>query len=391
MRLWMIYLYRNFTRNRLRTAITAAAVALPIIIYVLSTAVIHGVNRYLENSVQQIRLVTLHKTSMVNPLPPGYRRKIEALDPDRKRILSVCGTQWIGGQIKDNPNPLSTLAVDADTFLPTFPEYELTPDQCKQWREDRQAIVVGRSTAEQFGWKVGDRISIMPTLPPYVPMEFHIIADSGRAVDNLTNFCRWDYYDESLKRELPGASSHVGFFFIKCATQEDLSRFRTAVDALFAGTPDATKTMDEKTFMSEFINQQFNLPRNLAILSAVTVFVAIMAAANTMGMNFRDRLNEFATLKSLGFAQRFAFALIQTESLVVCAAGGVVGAAIPYIIFTHTPVKEFVLPVIQQLQVGLGVCGQAVAISLGIGLIAGFWPALSAGRMRVTDALRSLE
>ena len=36
----LIYLYRNLTRNMLRTLLTCAAVALPIMIYVLSTAVI---------------------------------------------------------------------------------------------------------------------------------------------------------------------------------------------------------------------------------------------------------------------------------------------------------------------------------------------------------------
>lgn len=390
MSLWFTYLLRNLTRNIPRTCITCAAVALPIVIYVLSTSVIDGVERYLDNSVKQIRLAVLHKNSIVNPLPAGYRRKIESLDPDRTRLRFVCSMQWIGGQVQDDPTPLSTLAVDPDTFLDTFPEYELTEEQRRQWASDRQAIMVGRGTADQFGWKVGDRITLKPSVPPYGDMEFHVVAHSGDAPDTVTNFCRWDYYNEKMKT-LGGMDSRVGFFFVKCATQADLDHFRGAIDAQFAGTPDETKTMDEKTFMSEFINQQFNLPRNLTILSAVTVFVAIMAAANTMGMNFRDRLNEFATLKSLGFAQQFGFALIQGESLLVCLLGGVVGAALPYAVFTHTPARDWVVPVIQHLTVQLSVCGKAVLISLGIGLIAGFWPAWSAGRMHVVNALRSLE
>src|SRR5947208_15321918 len=111
----------------------------------------------------------------------------------------------------------------------------------------------------------------------------------------------------------------VAFYFVKCASKEDLDYYRTAIDKEFAQSPDETKTQDEKSFMNEFVTQQFNLPRNLMILASVTVFVAIMAAANTMSMNFRDRLNEFATLKSLGFSRSFAMMLIGSESLLLCA------------------------------------------------------------------------
>jgi len=125
----LIYLYKNLTRNILRTLMTCAAVALPIIIYVLSTAVIDGLNQFLDNSAKQLRLVTMHKTSFINPLPAGYRAKIESLDPTKRRITSVCGVRWIGGKIEDFPMPLSTLAVDMDTFPVTYPDEQLTVEE----------------------------------------------------------------------------------------------------------------------------------------------------------------------------------------------------------------------------------------------------------------------
>src|SRR5207248_7975633 len=120
-------------------------------------------------------------------------------------------------------------------------------------------------------------------------------------------------------------------------------------------------------------------------------FVAIMAAANTMSMNFRDRLNEFATLKSLGFSRRFAMMLIGSESLLLCAAGGVAGAMIPFVAFTWTPLKDFTVPLIQHLEIHPIVCVKATAIAVLIGLTAGLWPAWLAFRMHVVNALRSLE
>lgn len=390
MNLRLVYLHRNLTRNKLRTALTAAAVALPLMIYVLSTAVVRGIEDYLDNSVKQLRLAVQHKGSLIYYLPSGYRARIRALDPEGKRLLSICGLRWIGGQAPGHRRPLSTLAADHETFLQTFPDYELTPEQLHQWMTDRQAIIVGRDTAAHFGWKVGDRITIRPSLPPYTLMEFHVVSTAEKATDTLTLFFRMDYLQEELKK-YAALEGRVGFYFIKCATEADLKEFREKIDAEFAGSIDETRTVDEKTFMNEFISQQFNLPRTLTILSALTVFVAMLAAANTMGMNFRDRLNEFASLKAIGFGSGFSISLIQLESLVICAVGGLVGAATPYVAFAYTPLRNVSLPIIQTLNIDPRVCMESLIVAATIGAVAGAWPAWMAARLKVVHALRALE
>jgi putative ABC transport system permease protein len=392
LRLKLLYLYRNLTRNPLRALLTCAAVALPIMIYVLSTAVIDGVERYLDNSAKQLRLAVTNKASMVIPLPIAYRAKIEALDPTRERILAVNSLAWIGGAVEDDPRPLSTLAVDHDTFQLTFNEYLRDEKEREAWLRSRRAIVLGSGTARQFGWKVGDRITIRPSVPPYVPMEFEVVSTSEdeEIIDRITNFCRMDYLDEKLKEE-GFESGWVNNLFLKCATPEDLEHFRRAVDAQFANAVNQTVTLDEKTFMNQFFEQQFNLSRNLTILSAVTVFVAIMAAMNTMSMNLRDRINEYATLRALGFGSTLILLLVQLESLVVCGLGGVLGAFIPYAAFRWSPLRDITIPVIQTLDVRPVVCMAAVGIALLVGLVAGLWPAWSAARLKVVGALRNLE
>jgi putative ABC transport system permease protein len=385
-----VYLYRNLTRNVRRTILTCLAVALPIVIFVLSVAVIDAIEAYFENSVKQLRLVVMHKASMVADLPSGYRTKIEAMDPGRMRLRSVCAIDWIGGKVEGNPQQLSTLGADVDTFVATFPEYDLAQDEIDAWLRDRQAIIVGRATAEQFGWKKGDRVTIRPSLPPYSPMEFRIVSTAPNAQDPVTNWFRRDYLQEKRK-EAGFPEGYTGFFFIKCATQTDLDYFRTAIDELFARSPDETRTQDEKTFMNEFITQQFNLPRNLAILASVTVFVAVMAAANTMAMNFRDRSNEVAVLKSLGFSGGLILAQVLAESLLLCGVGGLGGAFVPWFAFMHTPLRNVTIPIIMHLDISLVVCAQALLISLGIGVVAAVWPSWLALRMKVVSALRNLE
>lgn len=392
MPLRLIYLYRNLTRNKQRTLLTCAAVALPMIIFVLSTAVVTGVQAFLDNSAKQLRLAVTHKASIINPLPEGHGRKIRSLDPTGTRLRAACGMRWIGGKIQNDTRPVSTLAVDAEEFLAAFDDFHLTDEEKAAWLRDRQAIIVGRGTAAQFGWKVGDRITIRSSVPPYSQLEFHVVSTAERATDPNTNWCHRSYYDEDLKKNLPDAPlGLVSFFFVKCGSKADLDFFRVEIDKLFAKSTDETKTQDEKAFMNEFITQQFDLPRNLTILSIVTVFVAVMAATNTMTMNFRDRFNEYATLKALGFGGGYVFAMIEAESLGLCVIGGIIGALIPYVAFMHTPLGNYQVPFIQHLYIRPNVCINAVLISFAIGLTAAIWPAVQALRMKVVSALRNLE
>jgi putative ABC transport system permease protein len=387
-KLQIIYLTRNFTRNPLRTVLTGVAVALPIVIFVLSTAVIDGIHRFLDNSSQQLRLVVVNRASIVELLPEGYRTKIEALDPTRP--VYACGQRWLGGQLENDPRPLSTLAADPDSFPRVFPDYLLRPGELQAWQSDRQALIVGHGTAMQFGWKVGDRITINPSVPPYVPLQFHVVSDAPDAVDTFTLFCRRDYIRELLKQQ-HYLEDRVSLFFVKCTTAADLAYYRTAIDRQFTNSPDETQTQDEKTFMDQMISQQFDLPRNLSILSAITVLVAMLAAANTMSMNFRDRLGEYAALKSVGFGARVVLGIIQSESLMVCGVGGLLGALGPYIAFTYTPLREFTVPLIQQVVVRPIVCLEALGIALAIGVLAGAWPSWLAARLRPVEAFRLLE
>ncbi len=389
--LYWIYLIRNLTRNIRRTLLTSAAVALPIVIFVLSTSVISALNSYLDNAAKQMRLIVTHKTSFINPLPSGYRYKIEALDPERKELTAVCGMHWLGGKVENDPRLLSTLAVDKDNLEACYPDYHFTQEEMDAWHRDRQAAILGPETAKQFGWKLGDRITITPSLPPYTPMEFHVISTAEHASDPVTSWIRLDYYFDALKEHGFHGDEWIGFFVIKCNSIAGLDHYRRAIDELFANYPDPTKTRDEKSFVNEFIAQQFNLPRNLAILASLTVFVAIMAAMNTMSMNIRDRINEVATMKSLGFSSRSVFVQILIESMMLCVSGGFVGALIPYGLFHWTPLGSMTIPVIQALDIPLLVCMKAVLIAVGIGILSALWPAWLGAKLNVVTALRYLE
>ena len=83
--------------------------------------------------------------------------------------------------------------------------------------------------------------------------------------------------------------------------------------------------------------------------------------------------------------------MIQSESLVLCVLGGVLGALGPYIAFTYTPLRTWTIPMIQTLEIRPLVCAYAIAIAAGIGGVAAAWPSVLAVRLRAVQAFRLLE
>src|SRR3972149_2244298 len=168
-------LMQNLKRNPLRTMLTAAAFALPMAVFVAAISLVVVLVKMAAHNEQELRLGVRQKTSLTNLLPEGMRRKIEALDPDRKTLRAVCGMRWFGGRVPDTQNTLTSLAADADTFPTVYSDVRMTGDGTARWMNEKTACVAGCATAEQYGWKVGDRINLESTVPPYLTLEFRII------------------------------------------------------------------------------------------------------------------------------------------------------------------------------------------------------------------------
>ncbi len=111
----------------------------------------------------------------------------------------------------------------------------------------------------------------------------------------------------------------------------------------------------------------------------------LLVAGNTMAQSVRERTNELAVLKTLGFNGGQVLALVLAESCLIACLGGGIGFAIgAFLVSLGDPTKG-ALPIfyIPTQQIVLG-----VALIFILGLVTGALPALQARRLRIVDALR---
>src|SRR5581483_1930406 len=201
-------------------------------------------------------------------------------------------------------------------------------DQWRTFLEDREGAIVGRKTANKFGWKVGDRIPIKGTIFTG-NWEFNIraIYDGKRPQDDTTQFFfHWARLNEVLKsRGARSWTDMVGWYTLRISNPDDAARIVKTIDEEFANSPWETKTETEKAFIASWVKQMGNIEFLILTIGGVVFFTLLLVTGNTMAIAVRERVRELAVLKAIGYSDASVLLLVLAESLVIAALGGGAG------------------------------------------------------------------
>ena len=102
----------------------------------------------------------------------------------------------------------------------------------------------------------------------------------------------------------------------------DIANISTAVDNLFKNSSAETKTETEKAFYQSFISMSSALIKAMNVVSFVIIGIILLVLANTMAMTARERITEYAVMKTLGFGGKHLIGLIAGEALLIAILGG---------------------------------------------------------------------
>jgi putative ABC transport system permease protein len=128
-----------------------------------------------------------------------------------------------------------------------------------------------------------------------------------------------------------------------------------------------------------------NIQLLMMTIGSVVFFTLLLVTGNTMAIAVRERTRELAVLKAVGFSDAFVLGMVIAETMIVAAVGGGLGLGLAKLLTLRGDPTGGLLPffVLSHDSVVVG-----LLLALGVGLVAGFLPALSAARLRVVDALR---
>ncbi len=377
---------RNLSRNRFRAALTALAVAIAIVAFLLLRTVTWAWASGAEFAAKD-RVVTRHKVTFVMTLPKRYVEDVR----NSPHVKAVTWANWFGGKDPQHDHEFfSTLAVDPESYFGVYDELSVPPDQLDTWKHDRQGAIVGDVLAKKLGWKVGDKIRLESGI---FPGEWQFTVDSiyqttARSMDRSTLLFHWAYMNDSLP---VARRDEVGWIVSRVDEPGRSADVGVALDRVFDDRDTQTRSQDERSFNASFLGMFSAILKAMDIVSAVILVIMTLILGNTIAMGVRERTSEYGVLRAIGFLPSHVAIWVVGESLVLGALGGLLGVGLAWP-FVNLVIGRFIeenmgsfFPYFRLVPENMIL---AIALSALLGGAAAVLPAWRASQLRVVDAVR---
>lgn len=332
--------------------------------------------------LQGRRVIVMARTSFFERLPVAYLSRIEET-PGAEHVapFDFLMVHW-----KDSrPENMTELnATDADSFVEVCAEARPPGDQLAAWKADPRGSVVGPVLMEKYGWTVGQRLVLRAPVPGGV-VETTI---RGVLSDRLWHGV---IIHRKYLENLTGERGKVAFFWVLSSSRSAVAPLTAEIERRFDNAPVPIRAMTEKQWQLEAMQMLGNVKLLIGSIGLATAFALVLITSNTLAMGARERRNETAVLRVLGYTRTAVARLLFTEAALYGLGGALAGLGLMrlfiWIVGEISRKTQFaVLPALMTVDPGdlLTVLGLAV----GVAFVAGLVPGLNLSRRPIVELLR---
>jgi putative ABC transport system permease protein len=365
-------------RKKARTILTLLSIAVAFILF----GVLQGVNAGFGAAAAKAHLDRLVSGNMgFGPLPIATLQQIEA-------ISGVTRVSYIGhplfGSYQQATNRLFGYPVDLERYLDVYPEIQLSQQHRQALLETPAGAVIGAQLAEKFGLKIGDRLPVTATIlrtDNTTDWTLDIVGiftlPDQRGMENGFLF-NYAYYDEMRVKD----KGTVAQYQARISDPAQAAAISGTIDDMSENSAFQTRTMSERENAESQLASLGDISYIVNAMVAAAFFTLLFLTGNTMMQSVRERVGEFAVLKTLGFSNVAVTGIVVAEAVVLCAVGAAVGLAIAAVLY---PVVSANLPGVGYLAGSVVIAGVIAAII--VALVSSLPPALRVNRLQIIDAL----
>ena len=260
-------------------------------------------------------------------MPDAMAKEIAALPG----VKDVTNMSYLNGYVGE-PSNRAWIAFFDDEYGRIFPEQGPSLAQWDLMRHDRGIVVMSSKQAARFHKKVGDLFTMTSnevrradgnntwTLKVGAIGEEYALNPGGYIYGN------YDFYDQAVPRDDQGKTAEVDLLI---ADPRQADAIAARIDRLFANSSSPTQSWTEMmAFNPATISaglDLFGLTQDIALVGLVMI---LFLTANVIAQSVRERLPEFAVLKTIGFSDRALVGLVVLEAGLPCVIGAAAGIAL---------------------------------------------------------------
>ncbi|HXS27109.1 MAG TPA: ABC transporter permease [Steroidobacteraceae bacterium] len=376
-------IWTGLWRKKVRTIFTM----LSIIVAFLLFGMLQGIDTTFKQLVNQGRLNVLVTQNPAGlPLPLADLSQIQAVHG----VTRVTYRALFIGDYQSLRNIMIVLPIDPDNFFAENPQFSVSQRNRDVFLHTRTGMLVMKSVAERLGWKVGDRIPIQALnarkKDGTATWTFDFVGTfdipNSPASEQPILLMNYDYFDT-------GRATDTGTVQLYQETIADASQAATignSIDNLFANSPNRTHTETERASAQSQLAQLGDLDFFVEAIVAAAFATLLLLTGTTLMQAYRERIREFAVMKTIGFTDRTISVLVLSEAILLTLGSALVGLLIARALLPAigSALSRYGLPGLELPGIVLGV---GVGFAVLLALVSAVPAALRAERLSIVDAL----
>jgi putative ABC transport system permease protein len=259
----------------------------------------------------------------------------------------------------------------------------VSEEQKQAFLRERTAAMVGTGLMDRYGWRLGQTIglkSMIYSSDQEWPFTIRAVYTPLPGWTDEAFYFHYDYLYEMSQWAQPG------WYVLELEDPSLASSVAAEVDEHYKNSGFATRTETERAFQTGMVSMYGNVGFLMNAVGLAVFFAILLVAANTMMMAGRERMNEVAVLKTLGYGDTLLFGLVLVEAAAITVVGGLVGVFGAKLLFEGTGFQG--MGMLPGFEIKLSTAGLGMLIAVVLGLISGLVPAWQAARLPVAHTLR---
>jgi putative ABC transport system permease protein len=384
--IWFKLAFKNLIRRKTRSILTVLGVAIAI-------AVLYSLFEFQQGYQSQLKgeLGALGAHVLVVPKGCPYEAATIALHGGKwprymdesllDKVKADPGVAEAAGVIMDavfapgNKNVI-LLGIDED-YMKLRPAWHING----HWFDSDSSVIMGSTSAEVAGLKAGDFWTV-----PEKNVRLHVVGVLNRTNTQDDGFV---FVPRKTLQRISGLEGKLVLILIKAKHVDQTDELVASLKA---------SEVDMNVFpLSELLGTIGALMASTKVFVSAIILIAVILGGvgvlNTVLMAVFERTREIGMMKAMGGSRGDVFKLVWAETILTTVLGGVAGVLIALV--SSRLVEALIRGMIPYAPKGsligfsLPTAAMCVALSLVLGLVAGFYPAFRAASVKPVEAIKA--
>lgn len=414
--------FRNITRNKRRSFLTSATVAVGIAVFIFLDSMYAGIDRggltnivNLTNSALTVysEEYSAEKTSF--PLDYGINnpKAVMRFLKEKNEVTAVTKQTRFIGKLSDNSNsyPVFCRAVDPETYTDVFAieDYirEGTWPGGAAYRGENYSMVVGAGLAEDFGVSAGDSLQLTAQTRDGSPAAARfkiagVFKTSSARLNNQSVFLPYSAADELLNLHGLITEINTSIPWETGLPFEEYAQKVEKVNGKLKNEFPGLSTVPVKEAAADFLALSRADQATASVMFGIILLIAAVGIINSVLLSVYERVREIGILRSLGFNGKEILMLFSFEGMIIGFAGSVLGLCFGAGLNCWLVYSGLDLSAISETIAGMGIPMAtklhgvwnsnayitAFVFGTALSFFAGIIPARKASSIEVTEAMR---